>query len=74
MVSKRDEAVAVKNKGNAAFAKKDWNDAIDFYSQAIELDPTDPAFYSNRAQVHSFIRQEHPELRVYLADENSSRL
>lgn len=45
------KAVALKNQGNDAFKKHDWPTAIDFYSQAIELDDTEPTFYANRAQV-----------------------
>lgn len=49
------KAVELKNQGNDAFKKHDWPSAIDFYSKAIELDDTEPAYYSNRAQV------EHPQ-------------
>ncbi|KAF3211476.1 hypothetical protein TWF106_010198 [Orbilia oligospora] len=52
MASVKEEAVALKDKGNAAFAKKDWNEAIDLYSKAIELDATVPAYFSNRAQAY----------------------
>ncbi|KAF3908731.1 hypothetical protein AA313_de0203036 [Arthrobotrys entomopaga] len=52
MASTKADAAALKDKGNAAFAKKDWNEAIDLYSKAIELDPTVPAYFSNRAQAY----------------------
>ncbi|KAF3935689.1 hypothetical protein ABW19_dt0207594 [Dactylella cylindrospora] len=52
MASSKEEAIEFKNKGNQAFAKKDWNEAISLYSKAIELDATDPAFFSNRAQAY----------------------
>lgn len=45
------KAVELKNQGNEAFKKHDWPAAIDSYSKAIELDDTEPAYYSNRAQV-----------------------
>ncbi|KAF8539253.1 Metallo-dependent phosphatase-like protein [Trichophaea hybrida] len=50
------EAVELKNKGNAAIAKKDWREAVRYYDKAIELDPTQAVFYSNRA--HSHIKLE----------------
>jgi tetratricopeptide (TPR) repeat protein len=37
----------VQELGNKAFAAKNFEEAIDFYSKAIEADPTDPVFYSN---------------------------
>jgi serine/threonine-protein phosphatase 5 len=46
------EAIEMKNKGNAAIAHKDWRGAVVFYDKAIELDPTQAVFYSNRAQSH----------------------
>ena len=46
-----DEATALKQKGNKAFAAHDWPTAIDFYTQAIEANDKDPSFYCNRAQV-----------------------
>lgn len=45
------KAVELKNQGNEAFKKHDWPAAIESYSKAIELDDTEPAYYSNRAQV-----------------------
>lgn len=47
----KEDAVAMKEKGNQAIAKKDWAAAIEWYTKAIELDGSQPAFYSNRAQV-----------------------
>ena len=46
-----EEATALKQKGNAAFANHDWPTAIDYYTQAIEKNGKDPSFYCNRAQV-----------------------
>lgn len=45
------KATALKNQGNDAFKKHDWPTAIDFYTQAIGVDDTEPTFYANRAQV-----------------------
>lgn len=45
------QAVDLKNQGNKAFASGDWPTAIQFYSQAIDLNDQEPTFYTNRAQV-----------------------
>mmetsp|Transcript_49322 Transcript_49322/g.139642 ORF Transcript_49322/g.139642 Transcript_49322/m.139642 type:complete len:90 (-) Transcript_49322:769-1038(-) len=41
-------AEAKKKEGNDAFAKKEYEAAIGFYSEAIELDPQNHIYYSNR--------------------------
>jgi len=51
MSSVEEKAVALKNKGNEAFAKHDWQAAIDCYTKAIELNDKEPIFWANRAQV-----------------------
>lgn len=50
-MASKEEAAALKDQGNKAFAGKEWLKAIEFYSKAIELDDTVPAYFSNRAQV-----------------------
>jgi hypothetical protein len=50
------DAVALKEKGNAAFKAHDWPAAIDFYTQAIQANEKEPSFYTNRAQVSSNVR------------------
>ncbi|MCJ1373593.1 hypothetical protein MMC20_004821 [Loxospora ochrophaea] len=47
-----EDALALKQKGNKAFADHDWLTAVDFYSQAIEANDKDPSFYCNRAQAN----------------------
>lgn len=42
-------AEAIKAKGNECFKAKDYPKAIEFYTQAIELDPTNHSYYSNRS-------------------------
>lgn len=51
-MSPQDEATELKNKGNDAFKKQDYATALDFYSQAIELNDKEPSLYTNRAQAH----------------------
>jgi serine/threonine-protein phosphatase 5 len=55
MSSSKEEAVAFKNQGNEAIKVHDWKNAIELYTKAIELDPTQASFYSNRAQVWEFL-------------------
>lgn len=47
-----EEALEYKDKGNALFKEHRYAEAIDAYTHAIRLDPSNPVFYSNRAQVH----------------------
>lgn len=47
------EAEAFKSQGNAAMQQKDYPLAIDFYSKAIALSPTNPIYLSNRAAAYS---------------------
>jgi serine/threonine-protein phosphatase 5 len=48
----RAAAVALKDQGNKAFKGHDWPAAIDFYTQAIEKNSSEPSFYTNRAQAN----------------------
>jgi tetratricopeptide (TPR) repeat protein len=38
-----------KARGNSAFQAKKWEEAAGFFTKAIELDPTDHIFWSNRS-------------------------
>lgn len=44
-----DQANAHKQKGNEAFTAKRYTEAIEHYTRAIECNPKDHIFYSNRA-------------------------
>lgn len=44
-----DPAEAVKSKGNAEFKKKNFEEAIKLYDQAIKLKPEEPLYYNNKA-------------------------
>lgn len=57
------KAVELKNQGNEAFKKHDWESAIAAYSKAIELDDAEPTYYSNRAQVQ---RPAPPQVYTHL--------
>lgn len=43
----------LKAEGNAAFAKKDFNKAIDCFTKAIELDASNHVLYSNRSACYA---------------------
>lgn len=51
------KAEALKNDGNKYMSAKDYGAALDAYTKAIELNPTSPVFYSNRAAAYSQIGQ-----------------
>jgi len=46
------EALAEKDKGNAAYKKRDFDAAIAHYDKAFELNPKEMSFLTNRAAVH----------------------
>lgn len=43
------QALEEKEKGNAAYKKKDFTAALEHYDKAIELDPTNVTFLTNKA-------------------------
>ncbi|KAK3306460.1 uncharacterized protein B0T15DRAFT_527275 [Chaetomium strumarium] len=52
----KKQAEALKLKGNAAMAQKDYPAAIDFYTRALALLPGNAIFLSNRAAAYSAAR------------------
>lgn len=54
-LSAEDKAAAEKHKqeGNAHMTNKQYDEAIDAYTRAIERDPSNPVYFSNRAAAHS---------------------
>ncbi|OIW31687.1 tetratricopeptide-like protein [Coniochaeta ligniaria NRRL 30616] len=59
----KKQAEALKSKGNAAMAQKDYPAAIDLYTQALALHPGNAVFLSNRAAAHSAAR-DHESARA----------
>ncbi|KAI9837537.1 MAG: hypothetical protein M1819_007188 [Sarea resinae] len=57
MLPSAGDAVALKQRGNKAFAEHDWPTAISFYDQAIDANDKEPSFYCNRAQAHIKLEQ-----------------
>lgn len=49
LVFVRLQAVVEKESGNAAYRKKDFAAAISHYDKAIQLDPSDMSFRTNKA-------------------------
>ncbi|KAJ6816007.1 outer envelope protein 64, mitochondrial [Iris pallida] len=45
-------AELLKEKGNAAFKGKQWNKAVNMYSEAIKLNDTNATYYCNRAAAY----------------------
>ncbi|KAJ6485844.1 protein prenylyltransferase [Mycena sanguinolenta] len=50
-------AEKVKEQGNVAFKAKRFNDAVDLYSKAIEMNPAEPSYLTNRAAAYMGIKQ-----------------
>ncbi|KAM6554529.1 hypothetical protein CsatB_015291 [Cannabis sativa] len=47
-----DASELLKEKGNAAFKGKQWNKAVNYYSEAIKLNATNATYYCNRAAAY----------------------
>lgn len=56
---RHDEALAAKEAGNAAYRKKEFDAALGHYDKAIELDPTDMSFRTNKAAVYFEQKEYH---------------
>lgn len=48
-MSSQDKAAEFKNLGNEAFKNKKYEEAIQYFTQAIECNPNDHVFFSNRS-------------------------
>ncbi|XP_039037954.1 outer envelope protein 64, mitochondrial-like isoform X1 [Hibiscus syriacus] len=47
-----DASELLKEKGNAAFKGKQWDKAVNYYSEAIKLNETNATYYNNRAAAY----------------------
>ncbi|CAI8617912.1 unnamed protein product [Vicia faba] len=45
----REPSELLKDKGNAAFKEKQWDKAVSYYTEAIELNGSNATYYCNRA-------------------------
>ena len=50
-----------KNTGNQEYTAKRYREAVDAYSQAIAIEPTNCVYYTNRASAHIML-QNHREV------------
>lgn len=50
-------ADALKEQGNKAFQARDYDKAIDFFTQAINIDPKNHVLWSNRSAAKAGKRQ-----------------
>ena len=57
MSTNKARAAAAKTEGNNFFKSKDFERAIAKYSEAIELDPSDVTFFSNRSACYAALNQ-----------------
>ncbi|XP_070578947.1 stress-induced-phosphoprotein 1-like [Ptychodera flava] len=48
----KKKAIEFKEQGNEAYKKKDFENAIEYYNKAIELDGTNVTFLTNKAAVY----------------------
>eukprot|EP00894_Picocystis_sp_ML_P004952 jgi/Pico_ML_1/55469/g1146.t1 len=67
-------AEELKAKGNEAFAAKRFDEAVSYFTQAIDVDPMNHVYYSNRSASYASLKQyekalEDAELCIALAPE-----
>ncbi|TFY57597.1 hypothetical protein EVJ58_g6922 [Rhodofomes roseus] len=55
-------AEKVKEEGNAAFKAQKFNDAIESYTRAIEFNPSEPTYLTNRAAAYMALKRFKPAL------------
>ena len=69
-VELKAEAEEFKKKGNEALSKKDYTKAMDFYTQAVKIDPWDAVYHSNRsAAFYAVERYRDAVADAYIATE-----
>jgi len=57
------QAENMKEKGNEEFKKGNYEKAIEFYTYATEMDPTNHVFYTNRAMCYAAMKKWDKSLR-----------
>lgn len=51
------QAEEIKQQGNEEFKKNNFTRAIELYSKAISLNPTEASYYSNRAACYQKLKK-----------------
>jgi stress-induced-phosphoprotein 1 len=59
-VERKEQALTEKSQGNEKFVAKDFTGALEHYNKALELDPTNATYHSNRAAVY-FRQKEYKQ-------------
>lgn len=57
MATSAELALEAKAKGNAAFQAGDFATAVQHFTKAIELSPSDAVLYSNRSGAYASLKQ-----------------
>lgn len=47
----------LKNKGNEAYKNKKFDEALNLYEEAININPEEPLYYNNKAAVYIELKQ-----------------
>ncbi|KAG7450755.1 TPR-like protein [Guyanagaster necrorhizus] len=61
-VDPKTRAERIKEEGNAAFRAKNYREATKLYTQAIDLNPTEPSYLTNRAASSMALKRFKPAL------------
>ena len=61
------KAAVAKEKGNGAFKDKNFAMAVKYFTEAIELEPTDAAYYSNRSAAFLALGKGGDDAKLALA-------
>eukprot|EP01091_Cochliopodium_minus_P005107 TRINITY_DN15088_c0_g1_i1.p1 TRINITY_DN15088_c0_g1~~TRINITY_DN15088_c0_g1_i1.p1 ORF type:complete len:594 (-),score=234.40 TRINITY_DN15088_c0_g1_i1:2029-3810(-) len=56
-MSEIQKSIEEKDKGNKALQEKDYPKALEHYTNAIQLDPKNHIFYSNRSSVYALLEK-----------------
>lgn len=56
-MEEQNPAEDAKNKGNQLFKKKQFNDALNYYEEAIKINPNEPLYYNNKAAAYIELKE-----------------
>lgn len=66
-------AQALKERGNGCFLRRQFEQAEQWYSQALELSPQTPALYTNRAAALAELGKVRPQASSQLTAAGSQK-